>query len=75
MPVAILTIPLDVDTARIYTTASTEDQKKMRLLFSLWLRELDKPQTSLPKLMDELSEKAQARGLTAEIVESILNAR
>lgn len=74
MTIATITIPLDPDTARIYTGASTEDQRKLRLLLSLWLREFSMSPTPLKVIMDEISDKAQARGLTPEILESLLHA-
>jgi hypothetical protein len=67
MSVATITIPLDIQTAQIYTTAPAEDQKKLRLLMSLWLQEFANTPRPLQVLMDEISEKAQARGLTPEI--------
>jgi hypothetical protein len=70
---ATVQIPLDAETARIYQKASAEDKKKLRLLMSLWLREFEKPSMSLKELMDDLSRKAGKRGLTPEILESILN--
>jgi len=66
-------IPLDNETARIYEKAPQADKKKMELLLSLWLREFEKPSITLEKLMDDISRKAQERGLTPEILESILN--
>jgi len=69
----IVNIPLDTETARIYEKAPQADKKKMQLLLSLWLREFEKPSISLDKLMDEVSRKAQERGLTPEILDSILN--
>ncbi len=74
MTIATITIPLDADTARIYSGASAEDQRKLRLLLSLWLREFVISPTPLKVIMDEISEKAQARGLTPEILESLLRA-
>lgn len=74
MSIAKVTIPLDADTAQIYTNAPAEEQKKLRLLLSLWLREFAASPTPLRALMDQISEKAQARGLTPEILESLLNA-
>jgi len=73
MSMAAVQIPLDAETARIYQKASAEDKKKLRLLMSLWLREFEKPSMSLKELMDDLSRKAGKRGLTLEILESILN--
>ena len=69
-----ITIPLDIDTAKLYAEAPVEVQRKMQLLFSLWLRELVLSPRSLQSLMDEISQKAQERGLTAESLESLLNA-
>ena len=74
MSTAMITIPLDTDTARVYTEASPEVQKKLRLLLSLWLREFAVSPRSLKAVMDEISEKAQARGLTPETLESLLHA-
>lgn len=74
MTIANVTIPLDTQTAQIYTGASTEDKRKLRLLLSLWLREFAVSPPPLRVIMDEISEKAQARGLTPEILESLLNA-
>ena len=74
MTVTTVTIAVDTDTARIYSAASPEDQKKLRLLMSLWLREFAGSPTPLKVILDEISEKAQSRGLTPEILESLLNA-
>ena len=73
MRITTVAIPLDTDTARIYSDASAEDKKKLRLLMSLWLREFAVSPTPLKVLLDEISEKAQGRGLTREILESLLN--
>jgi hypothetical protein len=69
----IVNIPLDNETAKIYEKAPLADKKKMQVLMSLWLREFENPSISLDELMDDISRKAQARGLTPEILESILN--
>ena len=70
---ATVKVPLDNETAKIYETASMADKKKMQLLLSLWLREFEKPSVSLEKLMDNVSRKARERGLTPELLESLLN--
>ena len=67
-----INISLDNETARIYQKAPLADKKKMRLLLSLWLREFEKPSITLEKLMDDISHKAEERGLTPEILESML---
>lgn len=74
MAITNITIPLDSETAQIYKSASAEDQKKLRLLLSLWLREFAVSPRPLKEVMDEISGKARARGLTPEILESLLNA-
>jgi len=74
MAATTISIPLDPETAKIYAGASTEDQKKLRLLLSLWLREFAVSPRPLKALMDEISGKATERGLTPEILESLLNA-
>jgi hypothetical protein len=66
-------IQLDAEAARIYQQASKEEKRKMQVLLSLWLREFGKPSKSLRSLMDEMSDKAQRRGLTPEILETLLN--
>jgi len=62
------------DIANAYNSASQEDQKKIKMLMRLWLRELStQSNMSLTEVMDMISDRAQARGLTPEILESILN--
>lgn len=74
METATITIQLDAETARLYETASEEERKKMQVLLSLWLREFAASSVSLKELMDEISKKAQARGLTPEMLETLLHA-
>ena len=66
-------IELDNKSAKIYQKAPPADKKKMQLLLSLWLREFEKPSITLEKLMDDISRKAQERGLTPEMLESFLS--
>lgn len=68
-----LTIALDPQTARAYASAAPEEKRKMQALLSLWLRDLaagDFP--PLQEVLDEAGRKAKARGLTPEILESLL---
>jgi hypothetical protein len=67
-----ITIRVDADAARAYRATADEDRKKLDLLLSLRLSEALHPRGSLRELMHELSRKAQERGLTPEILESIL---
>jgi hypothetical protein len=73
MAIAKITIPLDTDAAQIYTQAPSDVQKKLQLLLSLWLREFAVCPRPLQSVMDEISKKAQSRGLTSEILESLLH--
>lgn len=74
MSEAAITISFDAETARAYHTASPDGQKKIQLLLRLRLRELaELPTTSLVEIMDELGAKAEARGLTPEILEALLH--
>jgi hypothetical protein len=69
----VIPIPVDAETARVYRTASAEDQKKIQILLRLRLRELTTlPSRSLIDIMDDIGVKAEARGLTPEILEALL---
>ena len=69
-----ITLQIDADLAKAYQAVSAQDKSKLRLLLTLWLRELFVRSTSLKSLTDELSDKAQERGLTAEKLETLLRA-
>lgn len=74
MSTEITSIQVEPDIANAYNAASQEDRKKIQLLMGLWLRELStQPNMSLTEVMDMISDRAKARGLTPEILESILN--
>lgn len=69
-----ITIQLDAEAAKAYKSASSDEKNKIRILLSRWLRELtSRDKSSLKQLMDEISDNAQARGLTPEILETILS--
>lgn len=71
----MVTIEIEVnpDAASAYVSASAETQQKVQLFLNTWLPELTTPRRSLREVMDQLSAEAEARGLTDEILESILN--
>lgn len=75
MTTGTITLQVDADLAQAYQSAPANDQSKLRLLLDLWLRELLVRSTSLSDLMDELSDRAEARGLTAENLQEMLHAR
>jgi hypothetical protein len=69
-----ISIEVDADSARAYAAASAEQKQKLQLLLNLRLRELvSGSPRSLSQVMDELGAEAQARGLTPEILDSLLN--
>ncbi len=70
MATITLTVPAEV--AEIYNASSEQERQKIQMLLGLWLKET-RPTESLAKVMDRISENAQARGLTPEILENLLN--
>jgi hypothetical protein len=73
MATATIALEVDADTARAFAAASAEDRRKLQLLLSLRLRELTaRPARPLKEVMDEIGRHAEERGLTPEILESLL---
>lgn len=68
-----LTIHVDPEAARAYRAASEQERRKLDLLLNLRLHDALRPDVSLQDFMREISGKAQERGLTPEILESILH--
>ncbi len=68
-----ITIRVDPEAARAYRAASEQERRKLDLLLSLRLHDALRPGGSLKELMRHISRKAQERGLTPEILESILH--
>ena len=69
-----ITIQIDSEAAKAYKSASPDEKKKIQFLISAWLKEVtSKDKSSLKQLMNEISENARARGLTPEILETILS--
>ena len=68
-----ITVSVDSDVASIYRAASNEDRRKLDLLINLRLRDATESRKSLREVMSEVSRNAQRRGLTQEILQSILD--
>lgn len=68
-----ITIRVDAEAARAFKAASVEEQRKLEALLSMRLREVTGSQESLREIMGEISRKAKERGLTPEILRSILD--
>jgi hypothetical protein len=73
MATANISLEVDADAARAFAAASAEDRRKLQLLLSLRLRELTaRPARPLKEVMDEIGRQAESRGLTPEILETLL---
>lgn len=73
MGIMTISLEVDADTARAFAAVSDEDRRKLQLLLRLRLRELTtRPPRPLKEVMDEMGRQAEARGLTPEILESLL---
>ena len=68
-----ITIEVDREAARAYKAAPPADQRKMGVLFSLWLKDVAMAEpAALKQMMSDLSKKARERGLTPEVLERLL---
>jgi len=68
-----ITIRVNAEVARIFEAASEEERRKLEVLLSLKLGDATRSKRSLEEVMSEISQNAQERGLTPEILNSILN--
>jgi hypothetical protein len=74
MNTSTIAIEVDSDSARAYSQAPLAEQRKLQLLLALRLRELTAcPTRPLAQVMDEIGAQAQARGMTPEVLESLLH--
>jgi hypothetical protein len=68
-----ISIPVDPAIALAYSQAPAEEQRKIQMLLQLRVRELFAPTNrSLPQIMDDIGAKAEASGLTPQILETLL---
>jgi hypothetical protein len=69
-----ITIKVSPNVAQAYQKTTERKKSSLSTLVSIFLREeVNEEVDFLGKLMDEISDKAVARGLTPEILETILN--
>lgn len=66
-----ITIPVELEIKTAFEQATPETLQKLTTLLNLLFKDQQKEQT-LTEVMAEISDKAQARGLTTEILELIL---
>ena len=74
MTTATVNIETDAEAAGYYERAPAEDRSKLNVLWAVLLREYRAKPLPLKRLMDEIGSRAERRGLTAEKLESILDA-
>lgn len=73
MATETITLEIDSEAAKTFKSISSEDREKLQVLLGAWLKEYAKADSlPLKKIMDEMSAEAQSKGLTPEILESIL---
>ena len=73
MSTEAITLEVDSEAARAFRAVSAEGREKLQVLLGIWLREYARADAlSLKETMDEISRKARGRGLTPEILESVL---
>ena len=70
-----ITIHVSPEAAHTYEAASAEERRKLDALLSLKLTETTRNERPLEEIMSDISREAQERGLTPEILESLLNER
>lgn len=68
-----ITIQVDAEAARAFKMASAEERRKLEMMLNLRLKEATGSRESLRDVMSEISRKAQQRGLTPGILQSILD--
>lgn len=68
-----ITIEIDSETAKAFKSASPELQKSIQIMMNIWLKEfISKDKNTLKSIMDDISDNAQARGLTQKLLENLL---
>lgn len=73
MGTANISIEVDEAAAKAFAEASPGEQRKLQLLLSLRLQELTATEgRSLQTVMNEIGRAAEARGLTPEVLETLL---
>ncbi len=68
-----IVVSVDSEVAELYRSASATERRKLDLLVNLRLHDAARPGRTLQKIMHEVSRNAQARGLTPDILKSILD--
>lgn len=72
MATATISIEVDADTGRIFSEASAEERRRLQLQLLLGLRLRELTARPLREILDEIGARAEARGLTPELLDSLL---
>jgi hypothetical protein len=73
MATPTISIPVDDTVADAFRAASVERQRELQILLGLRLRELTiRPQRSLDEILDQVGRAAESKGLTPEMLDSML---
>jgi Holliday junction resolvase-like predicted endonuclease len=67
-----ISIQVDAEVAKAFASAQPEQREKIQSLVSHWLKRAVNL-TQLQATMDQMSDQAEANGLTPEILQSILD--
>ena len=73
MNTEIISIRVDAEAARAFKSLSEADRRKLEAILSIRLTEITQHEESLEAVMQEISDKAKARGLTPEILKPLLH--
>lgn len=65
-------IRVDSETAKAFNSVSATERQKLELLLNVRLKESLSQNDSLSKIMNEISQEAISKGLTPEILQSLL---
>jgi hypothetical protein len=65
-------IRVNAEVAKIFEAASEEQRRKLEALLSLKLSDVTRRKRPLEEVISEVSLNAQSRGLTPEILDSII---
>jgi hypothetical protein len=73
MPTETIMLELDSEAAQVFKSATAEEQGKLKVLLGVWLKEYARADAApLKETMNEISRKARERGLTPEMLDSVL---
>ena len=67
-----ITIEVDAEVAEFYHSASSQSRQKLSALLNLKLRDVARPRRNVIDIMNEMSQQAEANGLTPEILATLL---